>query len=339
MPGLSRDAKMTYAYLLRYMWEDGSCFPGLTRLCADLDASDKSISGYLHELERHNLIRIQRRGKGLTNVYHLLPLADAGMPPLTLVPPVVPEKVGVKTTSHPRDVKITEHSRTVKITGTAPLKLRIHKRRTKTQILRDSLTDVSGADALPAPPLLSPLTKSPAEPTPLKVQDGPSPSAAPPPSLPPIISNKQDDVPEAKQTTSMPWLVSEACLLAQGRPATRKAVLKHIKDAETEVVEAYRPHGLTLGDAKACLAYLLTDPWVQANLTCLTPAYLGAQLGPWLMAKKPTAKAAVLPPARTTSTGAPIVTGISQMPKRYVSPEEAEIERRVMADLRASGEY
>ena len=35
-PGLSRDAKLLYAILLSYAWQQGSCFPGYARLQADL---------------------------------------------------------------------------------------------------------------------------------------------------------------------------------------------------------------------------------------------------------------------------------------------------------------
>ncbi|HEU5200695.1 MAG TPA: helix-turn-helix domain-containing protein, partial [Ktedonobacterales bacterium] len=40
---LSRDAKLLYAVLLGYAWQEQRCFPGYTRLCDDLDASENAV--------------------------------------------------------------------------------------------------------------------------------------------------------------------------------------------------------------------------------------------------------------------------------------------------------
>jgi Helix-turn-helix domain len=50
-PGLSRDAKLLYAVLLSYAWQQGSCFPGYQRLQADLGCGINQVTKYLRELE------------------------------------------------------------------------------------------------------------------------------------------------------------------------------------------------------------------------------------------------------------------------------------------------
>src|SRR5919199_1264179 len=69
--GLSPGAKLTYMGLLSYAWTKESCFPGQARLGEDLGLSERSIRTFLAELEKHGLLKITRRGQGLTNVYTL----------------------------------------------------------------------------------------------------------------------------------------------------------------------------------------------------------------------------------------------------------------------------
>ncbi len=80
-PGLSRDAKLLYAVLLSYAWQQGSCFPGYARLQQDLDCSANSLTRYLGELERAGLITRRRRGLGKTTLYTLQdsPAAPTGI--------------------------------------------------------------------------------------------------------------------------------------------------------------------------------------------------------------------------------------------------------------------
>ena len=68
---LSRDAKLLYAVLLGYAWQEGRCFPGYTRLCDDLDASENMVRKYMRELEAVHLLSQRRRGLGRTNIYTL----------------------------------------------------------------------------------------------------------------------------------------------------------------------------------------------------------------------------------------------------------------------------
>lgn len=53
---LSRDAKLLYAVLLGYAWQERRCFPGYQRLCADLAASENAVRTWMRELEAAHLI-------------------------------------------------------------------------------------------------------------------------------------------------------------------------------------------------------------------------------------------------------------------------------------------
>jgi len=70
--GLSHSAKLTYALILSYAWQKDYCFPGQETLARDLEVSTRSVIEYLKELQGRGLIRIQRRGLGKTNIYHVL---------------------------------------------------------------------------------------------------------------------------------------------------------------------------------------------------------------------------------------------------------------------------
>jgi len=68
---LSRHAKILYAVLLGYAWQEDRCFPGYGRLCHDLQASENSVRLYMRELQDAGLLRWKRRGLGKTNLYIL----------------------------------------------------------------------------------------------------------------------------------------------------------------------------------------------------------------------------------------------------------------------------
>jgi hypothetical protein len=74
---LSRDAKLLYAVLLGYAWEEGRCFPGYARLCADMGASENAVRKYMRELQEVRLLSQKRRGLGKTNLYRLHDLRAA----------------------------------------------------------------------------------------------------------------------------------------------------------------------------------------------------------------------------------------------------------------------
>jgi hypothetical protein len=70
-PKLSPGAKITYAMLLRYAWQEDQCFPGQERLAKDIGAGERSIRTYLKEIETEGLVEIHQRGLGRSNLYVL----------------------------------------------------------------------------------------------------------------------------------------------------------------------------------------------------------------------------------------------------------------------------
>ena len=70
-PDLSVGAKLAYAMLLKYAWQDDACFPGQIKLAQDMGAGERSVRRYLEELEKTDLLEIEQRGLGKTNYYRL----------------------------------------------------------------------------------------------------------------------------------------------------------------------------------------------------------------------------------------------------------------------------
>ena len=68
---LSPGAKLTYAMLLKYAWQNDYCFPGQERLAKDMGVTDRSVRTYLQELEREQFVTIKQRGLGKPNLYEL----------------------------------------------------------------------------------------------------------------------------------------------------------------------------------------------------------------------------------------------------------------------------
>lgn len=68
---ISVGAKLAYAMLLKYAWDNDACFPGQIRLAEDMGAAERSIRTYLKELETVELLEIKQRGLGKTNLYRL----------------------------------------------------------------------------------------------------------------------------------------------------------------------------------------------------------------------------------------------------------------------------
>jgi hypothetical protein len=68
---LSVGAKLAYAMLLKYAWGDDACFPGQVKLADDMGAAERSVRTYLKELESADLLEIEQRGLGKTNLYKL----------------------------------------------------------------------------------------------------------------------------------------------------------------------------------------------------------------------------------------------------------------------------
>lgn len=68
---ISPGAKLAYAMLLKYAWQNDFCFPGQDRLAKDMGVSLRSTNSYIQELEKKSFINITRRGQGRPNLYEL----------------------------------------------------------------------------------------------------------------------------------------------------------------------------------------------------------------------------------------------------------------------------
>src|ERR1700741_1600500 len=68
---ISVGAKLAYAMLLKYAWDEDACFPGQTKLAGDMGSGERSVRRYLDELEKADLLKIVQRGLGKTNLYRL----------------------------------------------------------------------------------------------------------------------------------------------------------------------------------------------------------------------------------------------------------------------------
>jgi hypothetical protein len=68
---ISPGAKLTYAMLLSYAWNNEYCFPGQERLAIDMGSGERSVIRYIQELEAQRFIKIKRRGQGKVNIYEL----------------------------------------------------------------------------------------------------------------------------------------------------------------------------------------------------------------------------------------------------------------------------
>ena len=68
---ISPGAKLAYAMLLHYAWQNDFCFPGQERLAQDMGAGKRSVIRFMAELEKAGFIAVKRRGLGQTNLYEL----------------------------------------------------------------------------------------------------------------------------------------------------------------------------------------------------------------------------------------------------------------------------
>ncbi len=69
---LSFGAKLTYAVLLSYAWQEESCFPGQERIATDLHTSERSIRRFLVELKDGGFIDWKQQGLNKPNIYYIL---------------------------------------------------------------------------------------------------------------------------------------------------------------------------------------------------------------------------------------------------------------------------
>ena len=69
---LSFGARLTYAVLLSYAWQEERCFPGQKRMAQDLGTSDRSIRTFLKELKRRGYVDWKQQGLNKPNIYYIL---------------------------------------------------------------------------------------------------------------------------------------------------------------------------------------------------------------------------------------------------------------------------
>src|ERR1700675_3083479 len=70
-PIISVGAKLTYAMLLKYAWQNNYCFPGQERLAKDMGGGVRSVVRYIQELEGAGFVKVIRKGLGKPNMYEL----------------------------------------------------------------------------------------------------------------------------------------------------------------------------------------------------------------------------------------------------------------------------
>ena len=68
---LTVQARLTYAILRHYAWQEEKCWPGQAALAGLLCCSERSLRSYIAELALRGLVKVERRGQGRTNVYIL----------------------------------------------------------------------------------------------------------------------------------------------------------------------------------------------------------------------------------------------------------------------------
>ena len=69
---ISPGAKLAYAMLLSYAWQNDYCFPGQERLAKDMGVGVRSVVRYVQELEAERFVAITKRGQGRSNLYELI---------------------------------------------------------------------------------------------------------------------------------------------------------------------------------------------------------------------------------------------------------------------------
>ena len=69
---LSFGARLVYAVLLSYAWQEESCFPGQDKMADDLGCSKRQVIRYLQELRETRYVDWKQRGLNKTNVYYIL---------------------------------------------------------------------------------------------------------------------------------------------------------------------------------------------------------------------------------------------------------------------------
>jgi len=66
---LSLGARLTYAVLLSYAWQEDSTFVGQEKMAKDMGISERQLRRYLYELKEAKYIEISREDKRFNNTY------------------------------------------------------------------------------------------------------------------------------------------------------------------------------------------------------------------------------------------------------------------------------
>lgn len=69
---LSTGARLAYAVLLSYAWQEEACFAGQQKMARDMGVSERHLRRYLQELEEAAYVRIKRQGLNRPNLYYIL---------------------------------------------------------------------------------------------------------------------------------------------------------------------------------------------------------------------------------------------------------------------------
>ena len=69
---LSIGARLAYAFLLMYGWQEGSSHAGQEKMADAMGVSGRQMQRYLYELRDKNHIRIERHDKRYNNTYVIL---------------------------------------------------------------------------------------------------------------------------------------------------------------------------------------------------------------------------------------------------------------------------
>ncbi len=70
-PQVSANAKVVYAMLLSYAWNNNLVFPGQERMAGDMGSTKSTVNRGVIELQKAGWLEIHRRGQGKTNLYVL----------------------------------------------------------------------------------------------------------------------------------------------------------------------------------------------------------------------------------------------------------------------------
>jgi hypothetical protein len=70
-PKLTDGARLLYAVLLDYAWNNNYCFPGQKALSDKTAWNERTVRRHMKTLLSTGLVTIKRRGQGRTNIYEL----------------------------------------------------------------------------------------------------------------------------------------------------------------------------------------------------------------------------------------------------------------------------